>query len=128
MQSYRRKEHTEVTAVCLNLDTDGFTYRKWGAMQRAKPGDWLVNKGDDVYTVDAETFERTYRRLSPGLYEKTSQVWARRAEMAGVIPTREGSTAYKAGDYLVFNDPEEKDGYAISASKFESLYVAESVA
>lgn len=127
MQSYRRREHTAVTAIRLNLDTDGFTYRKWGAMQRAKPGDWLVNNGDDVYTVDAETFERTYSRLGPGLYEKTSRVWARRAETAGVIPTREGSTAYKAGDYLVFNDPEEKDGYAISASKFESLYIAESV-
>jgi hypothetical protein len=127
MQSYRRKEHTAVTAVRLNLDTDGLTYRKWGAVQVAKPGDWVVNRGEDAYTVDAEVFERTYRPLSPGVYEKTSRVWARRAETAGVMPTREGSTVYQAGDYLVYNDPEEKDGYGMSSAKFESLYVAESV-
>ena len=39
---YRKKEGQFVTAVRLDLDFDGLTYRKWGADQRCKPGDWLV--------------------------------------------------------------------------------------
>src|SRR5258707_14820409 len=56
LQEYRRRERTHVTAVRLDLDTDGFTYHKWGSAQRCKRGDWLVNNQGDVYTIDAETF------------------------------------------------------------------------
>ncbi len=122
MHQYRRKQKATVTAVQLDLDTDGLTYRKWGATQRAKRGDWLVNNGGDVYTVDADTFARTYRYTRDGLYEKTANVWAREAEEAGKINTKEGSTDYEPGDYLVFNDPEGKDGYAVKPEKFQSLY------
>jgi hypothetical protein len=45
-----------VVAVQLDLDTDGFTYQKWGIVQRCKPGDWIVNNDGDYYTVDKETF------------------------------------------------------------------------
>ncbi len=122
MQQYKRKKQTTVIAIPLDLDTEGLTYQKWGGAQRAKRGDWLVNNQDDIYTVDAATFERTYRRVGPGLYEKTSNVWARQAGEAGTIPTKEGSTAYAPGDYLVFNDPGGKDGYAMTAETFQSLY------
>ena len=122
MQQYRRRERTLVTAVCLNLDTDGFTYLKWGGTQRCKQGDWLVNNQGDVYTIDAETFERTYQMVSPGLYEKVALVWAEVAAEAGTILTKEGSTAYIAGDYLVFNAPDGKDGYAMKAETFCQLY------
>lgn len=57
-----------MVAFQLDLDTDGFTYRKWGAEQRCKRGDWLVDNGGDCYTVGAEAFARTYRRVSPGAY------------------------------------------------------------
>lgn len=50
-----------VVAVPLELETDGFTYEKWGSVQRCKAGDWVVNNGGDIYTVDRQTFERTYR-------------------------------------------------------------------
>jgi len=111
--------------VRLDLDTDGFTYRKWGGQQRCKAGDWIVcNYDGDTYTIDAEVFARTYREAGKGVYEKTSTVWAVRADAAGVIPTKEGSTAYEAGDMLVFNDPDGTDGYAMSAAKFASLYEA----
>jgi len=59
MQEFQRKERTFVTAVRLDLDTEGFTYEKWGGAQRCKKGDWIVNNRTDVYTVDAETFDRT---------------------------------------------------------------------
>jgi hypothetical protein len=108
--------------VRLELNTDGFTYLKWGGTQRCKRGDWLVNNQGDVYTIEAETFERTYQIVSPGLYEKIAPVWAEVAAEPGTIETQEGSTAYQAGDYLVFNAPGRKEGYAMEAEKFRQLY------
>jgi hypothetical protein len=111
-----------VAAVRLTLDTDGLVYRKWGAEQRAKPGDWLVDNDGDVYTVDATVFERTYRRVRPGAYVKTTPVWAEQAREAGSVKTKEGVTAYQPGDYLVSNDANGSDEYAIEKDKFDSLY------
>ena len=101
---------------------DGFTYRKWGGVQTASAGDWLVNRQDEAYTVAREVFERTYRMISPGLYEKVSSVWARVAESDGAIATQEGETHYQAGDMIVFNDPEGRDGYAMTVETFAKLY------
>jgi hypothetical protein len=122
MKEYRRRERTTVTAVQLDLDTDGFTYSKWGSLQRCKRGDWLVDSDGEKYTVDAETFAKTYSPVSPGVWEKTSTVWAEQAHAAGTIRTKEGWTAYGRGDWLVFNDRERKDGWAVPAGKFSELY------
>lgn len=122
LTKFRRKKETTVTAVRLDLETEGFTYRKWGGIQHCKAGDFIVNNGGETYTVDAESFARTYREVSPGVYQKDTPIWAERAEAAGVIATKEGQTAYQAGDMLVFSDTERNDGYAISLERFESLY------
>lgn len=122
LQTYVRRSGTPVIAVQLDLDVDGFTYRKWGGVQTASPGDWLVNNGGDVYTVERETFERTYRMVSPGLYKKTQRIWARVADVDGKIQTKEGETHYRAGDMIVFNDEEQRDGYAMKTETFEKLY------
>jgi hypothetical protein len=111
-----------VVAVQLDLDTPGFTYKKWGGEQKCKRGDWLVSNAGDVYTVDQETFRRTYRNVQPGLYKKVSPVWAEVAEQGGTIPTKEGSTDYKAGDYLVFNNEDGSDGYAMRPEVFKDKY------
>jgi hypothetical protein len=66
LREYRRKKSASITAVLLDLDKEGFVYRKWGGTQRCKRGDWVVNSQGDVYTVDGETFDRTYRMVSPG--------------------------------------------------------------
>ena len=120
---YVRRPDRPVAAVRLSLDTDGLVYRKWGGEQRAKPGDWLVDNNGDVYTVDADVFARTYRQTGPGAYVKTTQVWAERAEHTGTVKTKEGSTQYEPGDYLVSNNADGSDEYAVSASKFEELYI-----
>jgi hypothetical protein len=91
-------------------------------VQRCKKGDWILNNRGEVYTVDAETFARTYREVSPGRYSKTTTVWVERADAEGSIPTKEGSTAYKEGDYLVYNNPDRSDGYAMSADDFVAMY------
>jgi hypothetical protein len=119
---YRKKPDQFVVAVQLALDTNGFTYKKWGAEQRCKRGDWLVNNGGDVYTVDAEVFARTYRELEPGRYLKTTPVWAEVADKAGAVPTKEGQSHYEPGDYLVYNNEDGTDAYCVSAKKFEAMY------
>ena len=74
LKKYRKKANLAVVAVQLNLDIEGFTYHKWGAEQRCKPGDWLIDNQGDVYSVDREVFANTYRLLSPGLYVKTTRI------------------------------------------------------
>ncbi|MDD9945092.1 MAG: hypothetical protein OXU20_28885 [Myxococcales bacterium] len=121
-KKYRRKPGTTVVAVQLALETEGFTFEKWGGRQHCKQGDWIVDSDGEVHTVDAEVFNKTYQQVSRGVYEKVGTVWAERAEAKGAIPTKEGASAYEPGDMLVFNDAEGTDGYAVSASKFASLY------
>lgn len=130
LQTYQRRAGSTVIAIPIELKASPtedqgsklFNYHKWDDNQSCKSGDWLVHNGDDVYTVDRETFEKTYSKVSPGVYKKTAKVWAKRAEKAGKIKTKEGATAYSAGDYLVYNEADGKDGYAVSAGKFAELY------
>src|ERR1043166_1000312 len=102
---YIRSPNSPVVAIRLDLDIEGLVYRKWGDVQRAKRGDWLVDNGGDVYTVAADVFERTYCPTSngPGTYVKATPVWATKAETAGSVVTKEGRTHYEAGDYIVSN-------------------------
>ena len=85
----------------------------------------MVVNGGDTYTVNGETFAATYRKIGPGEYEKTVPVYAEKAESAGVVQTKEGSTAYSAGDFLVFNNADGSDAYAMGAEKFHELYELE---
>jgi hypothetical protein len=119
---YLKKDDRDVVAVKLDLDTDGLVYRKWGRRQRAKRGDWLVDNGDEVYTVEARVFARTYRRTGPGTFRKVTPVWAEVAARAGSIATKEGRSRYRKGDYLVFNNKNGTDGYCVSARKFRATY------
>lgn len=119
---YIRRPDRPVAAVCLTLDTEGLIYWKWGSEQRGKPGDWIVDNDGDVYTVDGDVFARTYKRTGVGAYVKTTPVWAERASQSGSVKTKEGSTTYEAGDYLVSNNSDGSDKYAMAAGKFEDLY------
>ncbi|MET0657411.1 MAG: hypothetical protein ABW110_04545 [Steroidobacteraceae bacterium] len=121
-RKYRRRPDQGVTAIKLDLDIDGFTYRKWGGDQRAKRGDWLIDNDGDIYTVDSESFARTYERLDKGRYVKTTPIWAEVASGPGRIPTKEGETEYARGDYIVCNEPDGGDAYAIKAADFERMY------
>jgi hypothetical protein len=119
---YRKKTNQFVVAVQLDLEMDEFTYRKWGGEQRCKQKDWIVDNNGDVYSVDREVFEKTYRRLRTGIYIKTAPVWAVVAKQAGRVVTKEGASHYQAGDYLVSNNEDGSDAYCITAAKFESMY------
>lgn len=119
---YTRRAGTSVTAMQLNLETEGFTHLKWGGVQTCKRGDWIVSHDGEQHTVDGDTFARTYRPDGPGTYRKVTPVWAERAGAEGEIATQEGVTRYRAGAYLVFNDADGKDGYAVEPERFEEMY------
>jgi hypothetical protein len=121
-RQYVKRASQFVIAVEVALQTEGFTYEKWGSVQTCKPGDWLVNNGGDTYTVDGDTFAQTYRPTGPGTYVKTATVWAEVANEAGEVRTKEGTTRYKPGDYLVYNEPNGGDAYAVSSVAFERMY------
>ncbi len=120
-QTYRKRVNSSVTAVQLKLDTTGFNYTKWGGIQHCEQGDWIIDNNGDIYTIKADIFAKTYREISPGRYKKTALVRARVATESGVIETEEGSSDYGPGDYIVFNDGDEK-GYCMRAEKFNSMY------
>jgi hypothetical protein len=119
---YVKRADQTVVAVQLALDTADFTYQKWGGSQICKANDWIVNGGGDVYTVDASTFARTYRHVGAATYLKTTPVWAAVADIAGDVRTKEGVTHYEAGDYLVSNEEQGGDGYAVSVDTFDAMY------
>jgi hypothetical protein len=119
---YRRKPGQPITAVRLDLETPGLPYRKWGHDQFAKQGDWIVDNAGEVYTIDAQTFAQTYRMTAPGRYEKTGRVWAVQATQPGRVTTKEGHTAYEAGDWIVSNEEDGRDAYAMSSEAFERMY------
>lgn len=119
---YRKKPDQFVTAVQLNLEMSGFAYRKWGSEQHCKKGDWLVDNDGETYTVDREVFDRTYEKLSPGVYFKPAPIWAEVAEEAGAVETKEGLSHFGVGDYLVSNDESGTDAYCMEREKFEAMY------
>jgi hypothetical protein len=119
---YRKRPNQYIVAVQLDLETEGFTYEKWGAKQVCKQGDWLVNNDGDVYTIDQQVFGVTYRKVREGHFVKTTTVLAETAEKGGTVQTKEGSTDYRAGDYIVDNDEDGTDRYAVSKETFEAQY------
>ncbi len=121
-RKYIKGQNQAIIAVQLNLDTEGFEYRKWGGLQFCKRGDWLVNNNGESYTIDNEVFSKTYRRVRAGNYVKVTPVWAERATESGRVVTKEGESNYKPGDYLVSNNEDGTDTYCMSAVKFESMY------
>jgi hypothetical protein len=122
VRKYKKKPSSFVTAVQLDLDTEGFTYEKWGGKQVCRRGDWLVDNKGEKYTVSEESFAKSYKFISPGVYVKSAPVWAEVAETAGKLPTKEGETTYQPGDYIVYNNEDGTDAYALPAAKFHSMY------
>jgi len=122
LRRYVKQANQAVTAIQITLDIPGFNYQKWGSLQHCNRGDWLVDNGGNVYTVAEDSFAATYRSISPGRYIKTAPVWAEVANRDGAINTKEGKSFYLAGDYLVYNQENRQDGYAVSVEAFEKMY------
>jgi hypothetical protein len=55
--------------------------------------------------------------------DRPEPIRQRGGRSAGVVQTKDGSTQYRAGDYLMSNADDDSDRYAISAEKFAALYL-----
>ena len=121
-QRYIKKPDKPVHAIQIKLDTNGFTYKKWGDRQTCKSGDWLVNNGGDIYTIDQQVFSDTYRQIAPATFQKIAPVWARRADEDGSVKTKEGRSHYRAGDFIVANHEDGSDAWCMSVDKFQDMY------
>lgn len=113
-----------VTAIQIKLDTEGLFYNKWGSNQIGKKNDWLVESATgSVYTIDNESFEKTYKLYSKGRYIKFASIWVTIADHDGNIKTKEGYSHYKDGDYLVANNQNGEDPYTPPADVIKNNYV-----
>ena len=59
---------------------------------------------------------------TPGIYTKSTPVWAEKAAQDGSVFTKEGESHYRSGDYIVSNDEEGSDRYCMPAARFEAIY------
>lgn len=126
LKKFYKTANAEVSAIQLAFKACELHYEKWGGQQHAKAGDWLIKQGDECYTVAADSFAKSYEQIEGNRYCKVAPVWAEVATEPGSLNTKEGSTHYQAGDYLVYNCEDKTDGYAISRKKFEQDYREES--
>ncbi len=122
MKKYSKRKDLTIIAVQLDLEVGFINYVKWGSSQHAKKNDWVVNNAGECYTIDNDSFNKTYKMVSPGVYYKVGNVWAQETVCAGHIETKEGFSNYFGGDYIVYNNEDLTDGYCMSAKKFKSMY------
>lgn len=120
MAKYRKTETVAAVQLNLELPNAELKYEKWGAMQVAKQGDWLIDNNGEVYTCDKKVFADTYEEAGKGEYRKIATIEAERANEDGKIETLEGESEYKVGDYIVTNPG--GDRYPIEQDKFENMY------
>lgn len=122
LKRYRKKSEKVVEAMPLALPDCRVQYEQWGGSQQAKEGDWLVKHDDEYYTVESETFAKTYQHIRANHYKKIGKVWAKIANDSGTVVTKEGKTQYKEGDILVYNNKNKTDGYAMNVETFNNNY------
>lgn len=85
-----------------------------------RPGDWLVESGEDSWTVQKDVFLATYAEQSPGVYRKTAPVHATRLRDDAIVQTLEGDALAKAGDWLVANS--SGDCWPVTHADFTARY------
>ena len=123
-QKLVKRPDQAVHARRLDLDTDGFTYRKWGGQQRCKAGDWIVSSDGDTYTLDAKTFARNYRHLKDGAYLQPHAGLGRTGDR-GRRGADEGRRHQVSGWRLSGLEPgRRRRGYAVAKAKFERTFTA----
>lgn len=117
-----RYQAKPVPVQAIRLADISITYEKWGGLQHADIGDWLLSKEGEVYTCAAAVFADTYQPLPerPGWFVKVAYVEAEEATEGGAVETLEGLSTYRAGDFLVVNPG--GDRYCVEREKFLRLY------
>lgn len=52
-----------VPVQAIQLTDISISYEKWGGIQQAKKGDWLLSKNGEQYTCEETIFAKTYKPL-----------------------------------------------------------------
>lgn len=91
------KNAPEEVAIQLQSGTTGFSYHKWVTSQSCKPGDWIVKNAFDMYTVDENSFSRSYRAASLSCHRIFSPVRASMVGLGCTNESKEGFTQCQAG-------------------------------
>ena len=118
----RRRPDQYVIAVQLDLDTAGFTFRKWGAEQRVQAR----------RLARRQRRRRLHRRRGQSSRAPTASCAAaptsrrrrcgpRRARRPAASPRRRAART-TGRRLLVSNDEDGSDAYAVDAAKFEAMY------
>lgn len=99
MQAFRKVE----TPVLAEVATKRTPVRvRWqDAPIWARPGDYIVTRGESRWPVARDLFESTYTPAEGGRWIKTAAVDARRMPVDFSVLTLEGITHGKAGDHLL---------------------------
>lgn len=91
-----------------------------GSALSARAGDWLITDGVQEWTVEADIFARTYRRLPDGRFAKDAPVDAVRTDRPLDVPTLEGVARAEAGDWVLRGVDGEL--WPVSDAYFRSTY------
>jgi hypothetical protein len=76
-----------------------------GTPLRAEPGDWELTAPDgDRWTITDNAFTRSYRQRPDGRYGKWEVVEAVRLRRPVEVPTAEGPSSGRPGDWLLRDD------------------------
>ena len=99
LRRYRRLPNQYVVAIPLRLDTDGFSYRKWGGEQQCKPGDQARHQ-------HAARRRRRARRRNGCSYGGVRHYCLQRAKWRSIInPTRISPTPISPITKIEANTP-----------------------
>lgn len=86
-------------------------------------GDWKLTGPDgSTWTVKPDIFAKTYGEVTPGsgVYEKTALARAMKLKTDYSVPSLEGTSSGRVGDYLIMGPNNEF--YIVNAAKFEGMY------
>lgn len=75
-----------------------------GSSMSVEPGDMIVSSGERTWSIKPDSFAATYAQVEGDAYERTGEVWARRAEPGERMATQEGDDVAGEGQWRVTDD------------------------
>lgn len=75
-----------------------------GSPMSVEPGDMIVSSGERTWSIKPDSFAATYTQVEGDVYERTGEVWARRAEPGERVATQEGEDVAGEGQWRVTDD------------------------
>ena len=75
-----------------------------GSPMSVEPGDMIVTSGERTWSITPDSFAATYVQVERDVYERTGEVWARRAKPGEWVATQEGEDVAGEGQWRVTDD------------------------